>query len=277
MKTAELLKQLAEIMIPLGADIARNDARIIMSHIYDCSLNRVFLIPEANEEQAAKAFEIAEKRKDRVPLQYLLGEAYFMGRKFKVTKDTLIPRCDTEPIVEAALKILKTMPKADVCDIGTGTGCIAISIAEALPNVKVCASDVYSNTLSIAKENAKGISNIEFFRGDLVAPHCEHNRIYDMVISNPPYLSDADMEGMQKELEFEPEKALYGGRDGLDFYKRLIHEAPFILRKGGYLVLEHGCTQQAQIAALLKKCGLTVVKLIKDLGGNDRGIIAVKN
>lgn len=277
MKTAELLNKLAEIMAPLGADTARNDARIILAHLYDCSLNRVFLIPEASEEQTEKAIEIAKQRKDHFPIQYILGEAHFMGRKFKVTKDTLIPRCDTEPIVEAALQILKDMPKADVCDIGTGTGCIAISIAEALPQTRVCASDVYTNTLNVAKENAKGLENIEFFRGDMVAPHCDRNKIYDMVISNPPYLSDADMAEMQKELEFEPQKALYGGSDGLMYYKRLVHEAPFILRKGGYLVLEHGSTQQEEIVKMLQKCGLTIFKLIKDLGGNDRGIIAVKN
>ena len=204
---------------------------------------------ELTEEQRAAFGQLCDRRAAREPLQYILGETEFMGLTFHVESGVLIPRADTEILVEKALELMR--PGARVLDIGTGSGAIAISLAKLGKSARVTAVDVSDKALEIARKNAESNgANVEFIKSDCFS--ALKGRKYDMIVSNPPYISDDEMRGLMPEVKLEPELALFGGADGLDFYRRISREAPGYLNEGGWLLFEIGWLQKDAVSALVQ-------------------------
>lgn len=233
------------------------------------------LRPAAGAEAEIEARFLLEASRDEVwlrqavarrlsgePLQYILGEWAFMGLPFIVGPEALIPRQDTESLCEAALGWLKTRPGARVLDLCCGTGCIGVSLAR-LGGAKVTFADVSPQALALAKRNAAihGVDGV-FCESDLLA---NVPGTYDLVACNPPYLTAAEMDRCQKELTFEPALALFGGADGLDFYRRLAREWEARVAPGGLLLMEMGATQGAAVQGLFPNA-----RILKDIRGLDR-------
>lgn len=201
-------------------------------------------------EEQEKAFDaLCDRRTAREPLQYILGETEFMGLTFHVEPGVLIPRADTEILVEKALKVMP--PNARVLDIGTGSGAIAVSLARLGQAARVTAVDVSDKALEIARKNAESNgADVEFVKSDCFS--ALQGRKYDMIVSNPPYISDEEMQTLMPEVRQEPELALFGGGDGLDFYRRISREATEHLNEGGFLLFEIGWLQKDAVSALMR-------------------------
>lgn len=201
-------------------------------------------------EEQEKAFDaLCDRRAAREPLQYILGETEFMGLTFHVEPGVLIPRADTEILVEKALKVMP--PNARVLDIGTGSGAIAVSLARLGQAARVTAVDVSDKALEIARKNAENNgADVEFVKSDCFS--ALQGRKYDMIVSNPPYISDEEMQTLMPEVRQEPELALFGGGDGLDFYRRISREALEHLNEGGFLLFEIGWLQKDAVSALMR-------------------------
>jgi len=226
----------------------------------EADLEARFLL-EASKEDAWLR-EAIRRRLGGEPLQYILGEWAFMGLPFLVGPEALIPRQDTETLCETALRWLKGRPGAAVLDLCCGSGCIGVSLGR-LAGAKVTFADISPQALSLARRNAEknGVGGA-FYESDLLA---NVPGVYDLIACNPPYLTAAEMESCQRELTFEPPLALFGGEDGLDFYRRLAGEWREHVRPGGLLLLEMGCTQGEAVRALFPGA-----RIIKDICGLDR-------
>ena len=211
-----------------------------------------------------------QKRILGIPLQYLLGTQSFMGMDFFVNADVLIPRADTEILVEHALNMLHE--EAEVLDLCTGSGCIAVSMKAFRPDIKMHASDISEKALEIAKLNAcYNKTDIRFFKGDLFEAL---NGTFDMIVSNPPYIKTEEISQLEKHVkDFEPRTALDGGDSGLDFYLRIFEKAESYLKPGGSILVEIGWDQGEQVRQIAEKNGFTDIKIVKDLSGLDRVVI----
>ena len=215
---------------------------------------------------------LCDRRAAREPLQYILGETEFMGLTFHVEPGVLIPRADTEILVEKALEWMK--PGARVLDIGTGSGAIAVSLAKLGRQAQVTAVDVSDRALKIARRNAeRNGAAVEFVKSDCFS--ALKGRKYDMIVSNPPYISEDEMRGLMPEVTREPELALFGGADGLDFYRRISREAPEYLNEGGCLLFEIGWLQKDAVSALVK-AHIGEPFALRDYGQNWRVVGAKK-
>jgi release factor glutamine methyltransferase len=226
-------------------------------------------------------------------LQYIIGKEEFRGLEFKVTRDTLIPRPETELLVEQAVLLAQTMKIADGCgifiDLCTGSGCVAVSLAKEIPYAVVYATDISSGALETARENAKrhGVANrVIFVEGDLFAPLIPFD-LYgkaSFILSNPPYVAKADFEKLQPEIkDYEPAGALLAGQDGLEFYRRIIPGSLDYLKQGGYLIMEIGYGQAKDLLRLIEENGsnpfkgmFSEMEFIKDQHGIDRVLRARK-
>ena len=235
-------------------------------------LGAVELESPMKEEDEARLISLIERRKTHEPLQYILGEWEFMGLTFKVNEDVLIPRQDTETLVEEALKVIE--PGMRVLDMCTGSGCIIISILKNTTNVDGAACDISKQALNVAKENARlnGVF-VDFERSDLF----EHvDEMYDVIVSNPPYIRSDEIPHLMPEVSvFEPHEALDGSEDGLLFYRRIIKDCRANLKPQGRLLFEIGCDQGRQVSQMMQFAGFSDVQVIKDLAGNDRVVSGV--
>lgn len=248
---------------------AKTDAWLLLSMV--CKMERSFyylhMEEEVPEEQLSE-YEIAlKKRAEHVPLQYIVGETEFMGLRFKVNSSVLIPRQDTESLVEEALKVVK--PGMKVLDLCTGSGCIIISILHNVPDVEGYAIDISKQALNVAKENAKlNDVSVMFERSD-VFDHVTGT--YDVIVSNPPYIPTMEILKLMPEVQtFEPMEALDGKEDGLYFYRRIIDKAKDYLNPQGHLLFEIGYDQGEAVSALMKEAGFCDVQVVKDLAHHDR-------
>ncbi|MBJ6724857.1 peptide chain release factor N(5)-glutamine methyltransferase [Geomesophilobacter sediminis] len=238
-----------------GVENARLEAEWMLCEVL--SLDRVGLYcnfdkPLSDAELTAYRSMVARRAK-REPLQYILGTQEFMGLEFRVTPSVLIPRYDTEVLVNEAVQ---RAPKTGaILDIGTGSGCVAISLAHLLPEARVTTVDVSPGAIEVARENAeKNGATVEFCEGSLFAP-CAGRR-FDMIVSNPPYIRKDELATLQPEVrDFEPMGALDGGADGLDFYRTIVAQAPAHLVDGGWLLFEVGAGQAPDVLGLLQKGG----------------------
>ena len=263
--------------IELGTDILSSaridnpdlDAWYLLQMV--CKIERSFFYLHEDEEilpEEQREYEIAvKKRAERIPLQYIIGEQEFMGLNFKVNSNVLIPRQDTETLVEEALKICR--PGMKVLDLCTGSGCIIISILKNAPGVMGVAADISKQALLVAKENGKAYElDIEWIRSDLF----DHiSAKFDLIVSNPPYIPTKDIAGLMPEVrDFEPFDALDGHEDGLYFYRKIIAESEKYLNSEGSLYLEIGYDQGEAVSDLMKQAGYTEVEVVKDLAHLDR-------
>jgi len=256
------------------------DAEVLLAHV--TGLDRAGLYRDWENsltgEAAAGLFALAERRLSGEPVAYLTGSKEFMGLEFKVDPRVLIPRPETELLVEKALKILPPVPV--VIDAGTGSGAIAVSLAFYRPRAVVYACDLSPEALAVARLNAArhGVaSRVFFFCGDLLKPLAGRLPAggADLIAANLPYIAQEDLPGLPREVRlFEPLLSLDGGMDGLEFYRRLVKEAPVFLKPGGYLLLEIGDGQGHKIAGLLERPQWETL-VLKDLAGYDRLVVAV--
>ncbi|MGC2496574.1 MAG: peptide chain release factor N(5)-glutamine methyltransferase, partial [Acidobacteriaceae bacterium] len=230
--------------------------------------------PEAtlNDEQARRYDEWIARRERREPVQYIVGEQEFYGLALKVTPDVLIPRPETEHLVEAALTRVAHDHSVRICDVGTGSGAIAIALAHHLPQAEVTALDKSSDALEVASENAvrNGVAaRVRLLPSDLLG--AVRGECFDMIVSNPPYVANSELLEAQVRL-YEPQQALYAGPTGLEVYRRLIPAAKLAIVDGGWLLLEIGYGQRDAVSALL--VGWDEVKFLDDLQGIPRVAIA---
>ena len=224
-----------------------------------------------DRDQLMTLESMLDRRAAGEPVQYVLGTADFMGFRFQVTHAVLIPRQDTELLAETALIDLRQRPgNPDALDLCAGSGCVGLSIASLAPSVRVTLADISKDALEVARKNARELDvRVDIRQGDLF--EAVGRQRFDVIACNPPYIPTADLDGLQKEVRFEPQLALDGGADGLDFYRRISSEAWAHLNPGGALYLEVGVDEAAPVEALLKanpRCAET--GRAKDLNGIDR-------
>ena len=226
---------------------------------------------------------VLKKRMQGEPLPYILGKAEFMGLEFKVTPDVLIPRAETEILVETTMRLVSCVMCHVSCvkilDMGTGSGCIAVALAKFFPGAKITAVDISTQSLEVARYNAR-INNVDinFLQGELFSTYGLPLTAYDCIISNPPYIPTDEIEKLQSEIQYEPRIALDGGRDGLDFYRRIIKVAPDYLTKGALLIMEMGFGQAAQVKNIFNISGkFKIIDIAQDYNNIDRVIIAERH
>jgi release factor glutamine methyltransferase len=267
---AQLLRDAIEAM---NHDQARIDAELLLS--YCLKKNRAWLFAHADDnvaEQDQKAFfELLHKRRAGEPIAYLLGSRGFWNFELKVNRHTLIPRPETELLVELALQQLPIESALNVLDMGTGTGAIAIAIASERPRTKIMALDASQETLNVAAENvaALDIKNIELIKSDWFSSVPEHLR-FNLIVSNPPYISQRDPHLSQGDLRYEPISALASGEDGLDAIRIIVKHAPHYLLPSAGLVIEHGWDQSDAVRTMFSQAGFVDIETVQDLEQRDR-------
>jgi release factor glutamine methyltransferase len=255
---------------------ARLEAQLLLQT--GLNVSRAWLLTHENDALEGKqeaAFEALLKRRlNGEPIAYILGKREFYGLDFIVTPDTLIPRPDTETLVEAALEKIPTDKPYNVLDLGTGSGAIAIAIAKHRPQAYITAVDASNSTLEIAKNNAHFLSipNVQFILGDWFNNLA--NKKFDVIVSNPPYIAQNDVHLTQGDLRFEPISALASGVDGLDDIRHIIDSCLIHLKPQGWLMLEHGYDQAELVSDLMAQNGLVDIATLKDLGNQNRVTLA---
>jgi len=255
--------------LALSPQQARFEAQLLLQYILQ--VNRVWLLThevdtlEANIHEGFEA--LLKRRLSGEPIAYILGKREFYGLDFMVTPDTLIPRPDTETLVEAALEKIPPQQTCTVLDLGTGSGAIAIAIAKHRPHAKVTAVDQSQKALAAAQGNAKqfGVANVQLVLSDWFT--ALSGQIFDVIVSNPPYIAKDDPHLSQGDLRFEPVNALAAGEDGLDCIRQIINQAEQHLNPGGWLVFEHGYDQAEKVAQLLISANFESVTAVADLSG----------
>jgi release factor glutamine methyltransferase len=246
---------------------ARRDAELLLMH--SLKRSRAWLITHDDElladDLSASYAELLERRRKAEPIQYITGETEFYGLPFLVTPDVLIPRPETEHLVEKVIELASNFDAPQIVDVGTGSGAIAVALAHKLPQASITATDISSRALALAAENAKrnGVA-VRFVAGDLLAPVVGEQ--FEIIVSNPPYVAMAERDSLDVEVrEYEPALALFAGEDGLDVYRRLIPSAFDALTPGGFIVLEIGYGQSAAVSELLARAGFAQIEFVPDL------------
>ena len=249
-----------------GSGIDLSEARLLLGSASGLSRAAMAAHPDAQLRQSVVETFLAAvaRRRSGEPIAYLLGEREFYGLGLSVTPDVLIPRPETELLVDFALECL---PRGGaLLDLGTGSGAIALAVKRHLPEARVTAVEQSPQALAIASANAsRHRLEVEFVHGSWFAPLGE--RRFDVVVSNPPYVASGDLHLAQGDLRFEPQAALVGGADGLDAIRVIVALAPRHLRAGGWLAIEHGQGQEGEVRNLLEKAGLELVSSRPDLAG----------
>lgn len=270
-----LRKDITDILDAAGVSPAAFNADLLLEHFAGITKLKMLTdsgltIPENIAEEIKTA---AKKCSAGIPLQHIIGYSEFMGLRFKVCRDVLIPRPDTEILVTKAIDFATKENKIfKILDMCTGSGCIAVSLADTLPKVQIYASDISEKALTVAKENAlsNGFENrIAFFQGSFFEPFVTEEK-FDIIVSNPPYIPTEDIEGLDDCVKLhEPMSALDGGSDGLFAYREIIASAPGYLCHGGVILFEVGKDQAEDVAKLLEK-DFTDIGIVRDYGGIER-------
>ena len=257
-----------------GIEDAKIDARLLLEQVCNTKQNDLYLYGDrvVEEKIVASYDEMIAMRKKHIPLQYIIGEQEFMGLKFLVNKKVLIPRQDTEILVEEALKYIHDGMR--ILDMATGSGCIIISLLNYTNSCEGIGVDIDSSALEVAKKNAERLnSNAKFVQSDLFE-HVEG--VFDVIVSNPPYIRTDVLKSLMPEvIACEPKLALDGKEDGLFFYRKIIKQMKKYMHKESYILFEIGYDQASEVSSLLKQEGLIEVKVIKDYLGLDRVVSAM--
>ncbi len=269
----QALEEAEETLAGGRVDAPRLTARVLLGDAL--ARHHAWIVAHGDEQLTANRLstfrEMVRRRAGGTPLQYIRGKQEFYGLDFRVTPDALIPRPETEHLVEAALE--RISPGDCVLDIGTGSGAVAVTLAKLRSDARVFAADVSRPALSVAASNAARLGcPVPLCATDLCAAF--RSRRFDMVVSNPPYIPLQQAASLQRELRFEPSVALYGGEDGLQVIARLARESPRILKTGGWLLMEIGFGSRAAVERLLRAGGWTGRRFLTDLAGIDRVAVA---
>jgi release factor glutamine methyltransferase len=282
----EILNQAVEKLRSAGVDRPRTNAELLLGAFLNAK--KIDLYLDSNRiltpEQIEKFNLFLQERLSGKPLQYIIGSTEFFGLEFEVNESVLIPRPETETLVETVIENLKDLTRPKIIDLGTGSGAIAVVLAKNLKGCSIFATDISSEALRVAKDNAEkhGVGNqIEFLCGDLFEPlgNKELQNSVDCVVSNPPYVSPEEFDNLPKEIkDHEPIVALKTDEEGISFHRRIAENSLDFLRKGGILALEVGLGQANQVADLISnQKGFEEAKIRKDLGGIERIVLARKS
>lgn len=284
MSVLEAIQKSAEFLARKSVESPRLQTELLLAHLLKMPRMKLYL----NFERTLSTAEIDAlrslvlRRAAREPLQHIVGNASFCGLEMKVNRNVLIPRPETESLAEFGWRFLSTIPspQSTCLDFGTGSGCIAIAIAKKCPNANIVAIDVSAEALEVAGANAAAngaAERIEFRRSDAFKDVRESEK-FDLIVSNPPYIASAEIATLEPEVrEFDPRRALDGGADGLDFYRRLATEAGPFLKPGGRLMMEFGEGQATEISAIFVSAGWTVQSVHRDLTGRERFVVASRD
>ncbi len=272
-----------------GVAEAALDARLLLEYICHTDRNELIVHADRNRSGMEEQFyrTVIEKRAERVPLQHITGEQEFMGLSFRVNEHTLIPRQDTEILVEEAMRhLVDGMRILDMC---TGSGCILLSLLKYSNECEGIGVDISEKALEVARENAARLQlSAAFLAGDLFAPlesleaertvrGGRHGVLFDMVVANPPYIETGVIAALMPEVRaHEPLAALDGGEDGLSFYRRITTQAPAYMQRGAYLFFEIGCGQAQAVTALMQETGFGGIEVLRDYAGLDRVVYGTK-
>jgi len=271
-----LLDWTAKFLAQKGVEFPRLDTEVLLSHVLNCKRIELYTRYEepATEEERARFKELIRKRLEGCPVAYLVGRKEFFSLEFEVSPAVLIPRPDTETLVNECLALARPMAEPDIIDIGTGSGAIAVAVAKQHKGARVTAADLSEAALAIARRNAAkhGVAErIRFLHGDLFEPLAPEDR-FDFILSNPPYIAHEDIANLPIGVrEFEPHTALDGGPGGYTVFDRLIREAPRFLKPGGYLIVEIGSPQEGPARQrFMAIAGYELAPTIKDGSGHPR-------
>ncbi len=284
----DALKRASVRLNEAGVEDAESEAEFLLAGLLQLKRHELFLHPERplTPDEADRFQAFTTRRARREPAQYITGVAGFMGLDFKVTRDTLIPRPETELLVQEALELAKgfTTEKGPVIiDLCTGCGCIAVAMAKSLLDCRIYATDISTAAIDVARENAEahGVTErIEFLEGDLYSPlePLGLRANTQLILSNPPYVSKEEMATLPPEIkDYEPAGALYGGEDGLVLIRRIIETSPEYLTPGGALIMEAGYGQAGHVMGFVRVSGaFEQAAMKKDLAGIERVLVAVR-
>jgi len=269
---SELLTDASQRLQP-QSDSARLDSELLLAHVLQQTRTWLHTWPDRNlEADQQTAFEsLLQRRLQGEPVAHILGEQEFWSLKLEVTPATLIPRPDTERLVELTLEKIPPTAGWSIADLGTGSGAIALALASERPACRITATDRSIDALEVARRNAErlGLRNIEFVQSDWLDGFNAGLR-FDMIVSNPPYVCNADPHLAKGDVRFEPRTALAAGNDGLEDIRRIARQAWSHLAAGGWLILEHGYDQSTAVQLLLREAGYIDVEDFIDYGGNPR-------
>jgi len=271
---AEILKDSEQKLS--GSDNPRLDAEVLLAHTLQC--DRARLYAHGDDVLPAAAYdhfvERLNKRIDGQPVAYITGVREFWSLPLEVNQHTLIPRPETECLVEKALQLISDNTALNIADLGTGTGAIALALAKERPLCQIIATDIDDQVLATAERNVKtySVTNIRLLRSDWFAQLDGYR--FDFIISNPPYIEETDPHLVTGDVRFEPRLALAAGCDGMTMLNRIIDDARSFLPDGGYLLVEHGFEQGDKVEARLQKCGYRDIEKVSDLSAHHRGTLA---
>lgn len=277
MTVSEIYSKIKKTLLNSGNPDYSYEAKLILEFVLGKKDLLLSAESQVDETQAEQIEEIVKKRKNHYPLQYILGEWDFYKYTFKVGEGVLIPRSDTEILVEKAAQFLKDIENPQVLDLCAGSGCIGISIAKDYPQSFVTLVEKFDDALKYLHQNVKlnDAKNTKVLKGDIFCGDGT-DKEYDLIVSNPPYIPPNEMNIISPETEYEPETALLGGEDGLKFYKEIIKNYKQSLKSGAMLGFEVGINEDAAVSELLKNAGFKQVTVTKDLNGIKRVVTAIK-
>ena len=279
---SEAIREAAEIFNDAGLPEARREAGGLLQHVLGRDRTFILAHPEQqlSREQLQTFQKLLQRRAAGEPLQYITAHQSFFGLDFEVAPGVLIPRPETELLVELALETLKGARAPLICDVGTGSGCIAITLLNELTDAHAVAIDISAAALEIAKRNARQHSvksRLTFVQSNCFSSLSSAVSTFDLIVSNPPYVAEDALNGLQREVrDHEPREALAGGRDGLDVVRRLLEESDAFLRPAGHLLIEIGFNQAAAVESLLEKQAWISKGIRHDLQGIPRVVVLQK-
>ncbi|MCY6369834.1 peptide chain release factor N(5)-glutamine methyltransferase [Clostridium ganghwense] len=279
MKIGDLLIKAYDILKVENIETYMLDAQLLLQKVL--KRDKMFIMLnrdlEIHEETSKEYFDLIELRKNKMPVKYILGECEFMGINFNVRQGILIPRSDTEILVEEALEKIKENNYTEICDVCCGSGAIGISVGKILDDTKICCYDISEIAYEVTLENINKFmlqDRIKCYKSDLLEEAIHNKRKFDVVLSNPPYIRKEVIPTLMEDVkDYEPYIALCGGEDGLEFYRRITEQSLRVLNQDGMIGFEIGHDQKEDVQNILIENGFKEVKCIKDLAGLDRVVI----
>ena len=272
----ELFDQGREAIRQSGMENPELEASVLLAKAFNIEARDIYSHPEREfgPEEVEEFNRLLERRIKREPTAYILGEKEFYSRSFMVTPDVLIPRPETEILVEEALKILGNLISPSIIDVGTGSGCIAVTLGCERQDARIFATDISYEALLVARKNSErlGVSRrVSFIHADLLG--CFKDKSFDLVVSNPPYVKGSDYISLDRDVrDYEPKLSLLGGEEGIDYIKEIVPQSKRALKKGGWCVIEVGVNQSGRAREMFEEAGFEDISLTKDLSGIERVI-----
>ncbi len=283
MKVQHLLSKAYELLKEECIESYMLDCQLLLGKVLNLDRMSIILNKEleVDEESMEEYFQLIEKRKNKMPLKYITEEVEFMGVDLFIREGVLIPRPDTEILVEEVIKVIKEEKFTEICDVCTGSGAIGLALAKFLNNTRVYCCDISDIAEEVTEKNIRLLSlgdRVSFIKSDLLSFAVKGKLQFDAIVSNPPYIRTEVIPTLMKDVkDYEPYIALWGGEDGLDFYRRITAESLKVLKNGGLLAYEIGYDQSKSVENILFENGYTNIRTVKDLAGNDRVVIGIKN